>query len=337
MSQKVVKVGLLGLGTVGSGVVKMLQDHPGDLALKSGYEVEIKKILVRDLEKKRAVDVPRDLLTQNVWEIVHDPEIQIVIEVMGGEEETKEYVQAALESGKHVITANKDLVALHGAFLHRVAEARGLEFFYEAAVGGAIPILRVLKQSFAADQISEVMGIVNGTTNYILSKMTDEGASYAEVLKEAQALGYAEANPHADVSGLDAARKMAILASIAFHQPVALADVEVKGIEQVTVEEIEAAREQGAVIKLIGRAKRDGERVEVEVQPTWIPAEHPLAQVKDAFNAVYVYGEALGEAMLYGRGAGMMPTASAVLGDLLAVLRGKKFAAQQYLVGSRAV
>ncbi|MGZ4107213.1 MAG: homoserine dehydrogenase [Tumebacillaceae bacterium] len=327
-NQNVVKIGLLGLGTVGSGVMKLLRQNGEELAQRSGYKVEIKKVLVRDLDKKRRVDVPRDLLTQNVWEIVQDPEIRIIIEVMGGERETRDYVQAALESGKHVITANKDLIALHSPDLYRSAEQNHCELLYEAAVAGAIPIVRVMKQSFAGDRIHEVMGIVNGTTNFILSKMTDEGASYADVLREAQELGYAEADPHADVSGLDAARKMAILASIAFHTPISLHDVDVQGIEQVTQEDIWRARVEKSVIKLIGRAQQVNGQVTVSVAPMMLPITHPLASVSDSFNAVYVYGEALGEAMFYGRGAGEMPTASAVVGDLLAVLRGRKFAAQ---------
>lgn len=328
MNHQVVKIGLLGLGTVGSGVVKFLRQQAEELARKSGYKVEIKKILVRDLLKKRRVDVPRELLTQNVWEIVQDPEIQIVIEVMGGERETKDYVQAALEIGKHVITANKDLIALHSPELYRVAESNGCELLYEAAVAGAIPIVRVMKQSFAADRIHEVMGIVNGTTNFILSKMAGEGVAYEDALREAQELGYAEANPFADVSGLDAARKMAILGSIAFDRPIALSDVQVSGIADVTQADVLRAREQQAVIKLIGRARREESGpITVEVKPMLLPASHPLAGVSDCFNAVYVYGEALGEAMFYGRGAGEFPTASAVVGDLLAVLRGRKFVA----------
>jgi homoserine dehydrogenase len=331
-TQQVVKIGLLGLGTVGSGIVKMLRPNGEDFAERSGYYVEVKKILVRDLDKQRRVEVDRALLTQNVWEIVQDPEIQILIEVMGGDRETKDYVQAALEAGKHVITANKDLIALHGAELQHLADQHHCELQYEAAVGGAIPIVRVMKQSFAADQIQEVMGIVNGTTNFILSKMTEEGTSYEGALREAQALGYAEADPFSDVSGLDAARKMAILASIAFHEPIALAQVEMQGIEQITQREIQQAREQGAVIKLIGRASRVNGQVSVAVAPSILPISHPLASVSDCFNAVYVYGEALGEAMFYGRGAGEMPTASAVVGDLLAVLCGRKFAAHLQMV-----
>ena len=331
MNQSVVKVGLLGLGTVGSGVVKMLQED--------AHGVEIKKILVRDLNKKRAVDVERSLLTQNVWEIVRDPEIRVVIEVMGGERHTYEVVHEALQLGKHVITANKDLIALHGAELRALAEQNGVQLLFEAAVAGAVPIIRALEHSFAGDRIVEVMGIVNGTTNFILSKMTNEGASYEEVLREAQQLGYAESDPHADVSGLDAARKMAILTSIAFGEPVGLADVKVQGIEHLTQEDMKQAAKQGGVIKLIGRATRSDKGVSVSVSPTVVANSHPLSKVSDVFNAVYVYGNALGEAMFYGRGAGMMPTGSAVVADLLEVLRSGNMALQESnmpMAGGRA-
>ena len=270
---------------------------------------------------------------------MRDPEIRIVIEVMGGEQHAFEAVQEALMLGKHVITANKDLIAMHGAELRALAEENGVELFFEAAVAGAVPIIRALEHSFAGDRFIEVMGIVNGTTNFILSKMTDEGASYEEVLREAQRLGYAESDPHADVSGLDAARKMAILASIAFGEPVALTEVQVQGIEQVTQADIRQAAEQGGVIKLIGRATRSQEGISVSVGPTVVADSHPLSKVSDAFNAVYVYGDALGEAMFYGRGAGMMPTGSAVVGDLLAVLRSSKMAAKESqlrMAGGRA-
>jgi homoserine dehydrogenase len=317
-----VKIGLLGFGTVGTNVVQVVHQNQAELLEKCGYQVEVGKILVRDLHKERAVSVHPSLLTLNGYEVVHDPEIQIVIEVMGGVEEARAYILAALQSGKHVITANKDLLALHGHELHEVAESHGCELLYEAAVAGAIPIIRALKQSLACDRIHEVLGIVNGTTNFILTKMSEEGVSFADALAEAQQLGYAEADPHSDVAGLDAARKMAILATIAFSQPVALDDVRVTGITHLTSYDIEQAAEQSAVIKLIGRAKRVGTQVEVSVEPTVLPLTHPLAKVGDCFNAVYVYGEAVGETMFYGRGAGGLPTASAVVGDLLAVLRG---------------
>ncbi|MGZ6503319.1 MAG: homoserine dehydrogenase, partial [Tumebacillaceae bacterium] len=292
-----VKIGLLGFGTVGSSVVQIVQGNQEDLIEKSGYEVEVRKILVRDLHKERAVEVEKSLLTLDGYEVVRDPEIQIVIEAMGGVAEPREYILTALRGGKHVITANKDLLALHGHELHEVAQENGVELYYEAAVAGGIPIIRVLKQSLAGDRIHEVLGIVNGTTNYILSKMTEEQVSFDDALAEAQALGYAEADPHADVSGLDAARKMAILASIAFSESIALDAVRVQGITQITQQDIQQAAEQSSVIKLIGRAKRTGDVIEVSVEPTVLPLTHPLAKVGDCFNAVYVYGEAVGETM----------------------------------------
>lgn len=320
MTRTTVKIGLLGLGTVGSGVVKMLRQNRLDLLAKTGCSVEVKKILVRDLEKERRVTVDPALLTQNARDLLHDPEIQLIVEVIGGESDAKDFILEALRRGKHVITANKDLIAVHHRELKQTADENGALLLYEAAVAGAIPIVRTLKQSFAADRIREVMGIVNGTTNFILSKMTAEGVSYQAALREAQELGYAEADPHADVSGLDAARKMAILASLAFGKPVSLADVDLQGISHLTPADIEAAAARGEVLKLIGRAREDNGQLQVTVTPTSLPAGHPLAQVGDSYNAVYVYGEALGEAMFYGRGAGEMPTASAVVGDLYHVL-----------------
>lgn len=324
MGCKKVNIGLLGLGTVGSSVVQVIKQNRCDLIEKSGYEVDVKKVLVRDLQKKRAVDVEAHLLTQSAYEVLHDPEISIIVEVMGGVHEAREFVLEALQAGKHVITANKDLLALHGQELYHVAVEHGRELFFEAAVAGAIPIVRTLQQSLAAERISEVLGIVNGTTNYILTKMTDENVSFQETLQEAQALGYSEADPHSDVSGMDAARKMAILASIAFSHPVSLADVRVQGITHLSQADVQQAKEQGSVIKLVGRAKRVGETIEVSVEPTLLAETHPLAKVSGCYNAVYVYGEAFGETMFYGPGAGGLPTASAVVGDLLAVLRGCK-------------
>lgn len=326
-------IGLLGLGTVGSGVVQMLADASERLERLSGAQAEIKRILVRDRAKERQVVVPPHLLTQEMRDILEDPEIHVVIEVMGGLERTHEYVRQSLAHGKHVITANKDLIAVHGAELQALAAHHGVALSYEAAVGGAVPIIRALQQSFAGDEIEEIMGIVNGTTNYILSKMTAEEAPYEEVLAEAQRLGYAEADPHADVSGLDAARKMAILATLAFGEPVALSDVAVQGIEEVTHADILLANGNKQVIKLIGRARRTADGLEVSVAPTALPATHPLAGVHDVFNAVYVYGKACGEAMFYGRGAGMMPTASAVIADLLAILRSTQVEQQSIVAG----
>lgn len=317
MGRKAIKVGLLGLGTVGTGVIKVLQENAYEIEQKVGAKVEIKSVLVRSLHKERQV-TGNFQITNNIADIVNDPDIHIVIEVMGGENPAKEYMLKSLHAGKHVITANKDVVASYGREMFDAAKEYDVDFMFEASVGGGIPIITPLKQCLTANRITEVMGIVNGTTNYMLTKMTNEKLDYLTVLQEAQAKGYAEADPTADVAGLDAARKAAILASIAFNTRVTLDDVYVEGITKVTTEDIEYARELGYVIKLLAIAKDhmvDG--VEVRVNPVFVPTNHPLAAVNDVFNAIFVKGNAVGETMFYGRGAGELPTASAVVADVI--------------------
>jgi len=321
---KPVKVGLLGLGTVGTGVVRIVEGHQEDLQRQIGSPIQIVKILVKDRAKPRGVSVEPGKLTEDPWEIVRDPEIDIVIEVMGGVETTKEYLLEALDRGKHIVTANKDLMALHGQEILAKAAEKGCDVFYEASVAGGIPIIRTLIEGFSSDRITKIMGIVNGTTNYILTKMSQEGAAYADVLKEAQALGYAEADPTSDVEGLDAARKMAILATLGFRANVALEDVDVKGISSITQEDIRYAQMLGYELKLLGIAERQDDYISVSVQPTMVKKSHPIAAVNGVFNAVYVYGEAVGETMFYGPGAGEMPTATSVVADLVAVAKNSK-------------
>ncbi|KFZ42752.1 homoserine dehydrogenase [Anoxybacillus flavithermus] len=321
---KSVSVGLLGLGTVGSGVVKIIKNHQDKLIHQIGCPVEIKKIAVRDRSKKRDVVLPEAVLTTHVEEVINDPDIDVVIEVMGGVEETRQYILQALKNGKHVVTANKDLMALYGTELLSVASEYGCDLFYEASVAGGIPILRSLVDGLASDRITKMMGIVNGTTNYILTKMSKFNRPYEEVLAEAQALGYAEADPTSDVEGLDAARKMAILARLGFSMHIDLQDVYVKGITGITEEDLNYSKRLGYTMKLIGIAHRDGEKVEVSVQPTLLPETHPLASVNDEYNAVYVYGEAVGETMFYGPGAGSLPTATSVVSDLVAVMKNMR-------------
>jgi homoserine dehydrogenase len=318
---KAISIGLLGLGTVGSGVVKIIKNHQDKLIHQVGCPVVIKKILVQDLHKDRPVEIETGLLTSNADEILRDQEIDVVIEVMGGVEETKDYLISALRQGKHVVTANKDLMALHGSELLTVASEHGCDLFYEASVAGGIPILRGLVDGLASDRITQMMGIVNGTTNYILTKMSDEGRSYDEVLKEAQDLGFAEADPTSDVEGLDAARKMTILATLGFSMHIDLDDVKVSGISSITEEDLRYGKQLGYTMKLIGYAHREGERVEVSVAPTFLSNNHPLASVQNEYNAVYVYGEAVGETMFYGPGAGSLPTATAVVSDLVGVMK----------------
>lgn len=318
---KTIRIGLMGLGTVGSGVVRILKNHQEDLARQTGSSIEVHKILVKSIDKPRDVELPAALLTTDPEEIVSSPEIDIVVEVAGGVVETKVWIEQAIRNGKHVVTANKDLMALHGAELTAMAKEYGCDIFFEASVAGGIPIIRALTESFSSDRITRMFGIVNGTTNYILTKMSQEGAAYEDVLKEAQALGYAEADPTSDVEGLDAARKMAILATLGFRMNVSLSDVRTKGISSVTREDVQYGKKLGYELKLLGVAERDGDAVSVSVQPTMVRTSHPLASVNGVFNAVYVYGEAVGETMFYGPGAGSMPTATSVVSDVVAVVR----------------
>lgn len=321
---KEIKVALLGAGTVGGGVYKLVERRAAEMPDKVGAELKITKVLVKNLQKKRE-GIPSEVLTDD-WEgIIHDPEISIVIELMGGVEPARTYILQALEAGKNVVTANKDLLAEHGQELMEAAERNHRDLCFEAAVGGGIPIIRPLKECLAGNEITEVMGIVNGTTNYILTKMTQEGWNFDDALKEAQRLGFAEADPTADVEGLDAGRKMAILASIAFHSRVTFKDVDVKGITKITAKDIQYAKEFGYTLKLLGVARNEEGKMEVGVSPMMIPSTHPLANVNDSFNAVFVHGDAVDDAMFQGRGAGEFPTASAVVGDLISVARDMQY------------
>lgn len=318
---KEIKIGLLGSGTVGTGVVRVLQENGQDIAKKAGAAITVKKVLVRDVTKKRdyleAVE-----LTDNALDIINDPEIDIVVELMGGLHPAFEYMLDAMKNGKHVVTANKDVVAEMGHELFEMAEAKGVDFRFEASVGGGIPIITPLKECLSGNKITEIMGIVNGTTNYMLTQMTEQGADYAGVLKDAQAKGYAEANPAADVEGLDAARKAAILASIAFNSRVGLDQVSVEGITRIEPADINYAKELGYVIKLLAVAKDYGDAgINVRVHPVFLPNSHPLASVNDVFNAIFLRGNAIGDAMFYGRGAGSLPTASAVMADIISEAR----------------
>ncbi|ENH95940.1 homoserine dehydrogenase [Gracilibacillus halophilus YIM-C55.5] len=322
MSQ--VNVGLCGLGTVGTGVVKLLKDHADEIKYKVGSEINIKKILVHNLEKERDVAIEREWLTSEPSELVDHPEIDIIIEVMGGIEDTNLLLERAIQNKKHIVTANKDLMAVHGQKLLRLAKENDCDIFYDASVAGGIPIIRSLTDGLASDRIQKIMGIVNGTTNYILTKMTDEELAYEPVLKEAQALGFAEADPTSDVDGLDAARKMTLLANLSFKMEIDLDDVEVTGIRNISQEDITFATSLGYTIKLIGIASIHHGKAEVSVEPTLLPKDHPLALVKNEYNAVYVHGEAVGETMFYGPGAGSMPTATAVVSDLMEAVKNSR-------------
>ncbi|MFD7653635.1 homoserine dehydrogenase [Actinosynnema sp. NPDC059797] len=321
-SHKPIRVALLGCGTVGTEVVRLLTDQAADLAARVGAPVELAGIAVRKPNKHR--EVPADLLTTDAAALVAS-DVDVVVEVIGGIEPARTLLLDALRAGKSAVTANKALLAEHSAELFAAADASGADLYFEASVAGAIPLLRPLRESLAGDRITRVMGIVNGTTNFILSGMDSTGASYGETLEEATRLGYAEADPTADVDGFDAASKAAILASLAFHTRVTAADVHREGIASVSAADIAAARALGRTVKLLAiceRVTEDGqESVSVRVHPAMIPRSHPLASVNGAFNAVFVEADAAGEMMFYGQGAGGAPTASAVLGDLVAVAR----------------
>jgi homoserine dehydrogenase len=315
------KVALLGCGVVGSQVVRLLREQADDLAARIGTPIEIAGIAVRRPNKHP--DVPAELLTTDAAELVERKDVDLVVEVIGGIEPTRSLLLAALRNGKSVVSANKALLAEDGATLYAAAAEAGVDLYYEAAVAGAIPLLRPLRESLAGDRITRVMGIVNGTTNFILSRMDATGAGFDEALAEATALGYAEADPSADVDGFDAAAKAAILASLAFHTRVTAADVYREGISDVSAADIASAKAMGCTVKLLAICERTEDTVAVRVHPVMIPRSHPLAGVGDAFNAVFVEAEAAGSLMFYGRGAGGAPTASAVLGDLVAIARNR--------------
>lgn len=318
---RTINIALLGSGTVGSGVINVINENNDDLKNKVGANINIKTVLVRDLNKKRDFGC-NVALTTDFESIINDAEINIVVELMGGLHPALEFMLKAMEAGKHVVTANKDVVAQFGDQLYAMAEKHNVEFMFEASVGGGIPIITPLKNSLAGNKISMLMGIVNGTTNYMLTKMTNNGDDYNTILKEAQDKGYAEANPAADVEGLDAARKAAILGSIAFNTRIKLDDVSVEGITTIEPADIAYAKQLNYVIKLLAVAKDYGDAgVNVRVHPVFLPAEHPLASVNDVFNAIFIRGNALGDAMFYGRGAGSLPTASAVVADIISISR----------------
>ncbi|HVM00198.1 MAG TPA: homoserine dehydrogenase [Egibacteraceae bacterium] len=317
--RRTLTVGLLGCGIVGSGVVHLLREHADEIAGRLGARLQVGPVAVRTLSRNREVADLR--LTTDPHEVTANADVDIVVEVMGGIEPARGLITEALEGGKSVVTANKELVATLGAELIALADARGARLEYEAAVAGGIPIIKPLRESLAGDRVRRVLGILNGTTNYILTKMTEEGASFAEALGEAQRLGYAERDPTADIEGFDAAAKTAILASLAFDARIVAGDVYREGITGVTATDIAHAERMGYVIKLLGIAEETDGRVGVRVHPALIPDHHPLASVRESFNAVFVEGEAVGDLMFYGRGAGSLPTASAVVGDIITVAR----------------
>ncbi|HEY8889753.1 MAG TPA: homoserine dehydrogenase [Clostridium sp.] len=316
-----VKIAILGFGNIGTGVWRILQENKKEIMKRSNYEIEVSKILVNDINKKRDIVLPAGILTDNINDIINDDSIKIVVELVGGREEAKQYMIRAMRAKKHIVTANKLVIANWGEELFKIAEEENVLFYYEASVAGGIPIIREINESLTANRIEQIIGIINGTTNYILSKMTNDGISFDEALKEAQAKGYAEADPTSDVDGFDAVYKLAIMASLSFGTKVNHDCIYREGIRKISAVDIEYARKFGYTIKLLAIAKRDNNKLELRVHPTLIPSSHPMANVNDAFNAILIKGNAVGELMLYGKGAGDLPTGSAVVGDIISILR----------------
>lgn len=320
---KAVGIGFLGCGNIGCGVFRLLEQQRVQMEKNEGVSFEVRRILVRSTGKRRSADIPEGLLTACAEDVLADPEISVIMEFMGGEQPAASYMMRALEAGKTVVTANKMALATHWNELLCAAREHGAGLYFEASVCGAIPIIRAMCDSLQANRISSVTGIINGTTNYILSRMSSEGASYQAALAEAQRLGLAEPDPTADVEGFDAAYKLSILSSLAFHRHVPVESVYREGISRVTPEDVQFGREFGLTLKLLAVAKEENGRIQARVHPAFVPDAHPLASVGGAFNAVYVSGHACGEMMFYGRGAGDMPTASALVSDLMMAAKAK--------------
>ncbi len=318
---KKVKIALLGLGNVGQGVWSILNTNKREIMINCGCEIEISKILVKDIDRARRVEVPKEILTTDAKCILNDPDIQIVVELMGGLEPAKEYMLKAIRHKKHVVTANKLILATHGEELFKAAEQEKVLFYYEASVGGGIPIIREINESLTANKIESIYGIINGTTNYILTKMSLEGMDFNAALAEAQEKGYAEADPISDIEAYDACYKLAIISSLSFGTKVEHSSIYREGICNLKPVDIEYAKKFKYAIKLLAVGKEVNNRLELRVHPTMIPEKHPLANVNDSFNAIFIKGNAVGDLMLYGRGAGDLPTGSAVVGDIISILR----------------
>jgi homoserine dehydrogenase len=318
---KPVRVGLLGCGIVGGATARILSERPEELARRAGIPLELARVAVRSLAKPRVIELDPGVLTTDPWEVVRDPDIDLVVEAIGGVEPARDLILEAIRSGKHVVTANKELLSTLGKEVMDAAEEAGVDVLFEASVAGGIPIIRPMKESLAGDRVSRVMGIVNGTTNFILTRMSETGESFGEALAEAERLGYTELDPSADIEGFDAAAKLAILASIAFNARVVAGDVHREGIARVSQSDIAAAHDLGYTVKLLAVAEMDDGEIAARVHPAMLPSTHPLASVRDVFNAVFVEGEESGELMFFGRGAGGPPTGAAVVGDIIEIAR----------------
>jgi len=334
MTDGLVRIGVLGCGNVGAALVRALHDDAALITQRSGVRLEVARVAVHNLAKERDVALAGGVLTNDAEALVTDPGIDVVVEVIGGIEPARSLILTALKGGKPVVTANKELLANFGQELFETAETAGVDLLFEASVAGGIPLMRPLRESLAGERISRVMGIVNGTTNYVLTRMTEEGSSFAEAVAEAQELGYAERDPTADVEGFDAAAKAAIIASIAFGARVVAGDVYREGITEITPDDIEAARELGYVVKLLAVAEEHDGSVSARVHPAMVPLDHPLASVRGSYNAVFIEGANVGQLMLLGRGAGGGPTASAVLGDLIDAAKNVSAGARGATIGT---
>jgi len=318
-----IKIGLLGCGTVGTGVWKVLMDGREQIREKTGHTIQVSRILVRSLDKARPGEIPAELFTNRIEDVLTDGDISVVVELVGGIEPAREMVERAISAGKHVVTANKALMASYGPELFDLAHKKGVQLRFEGSVGGGIPVIAAMTESLAANRFEQVTGIINGTTNYVLTKMTQDGLTFEDALRRAQEKGYAEADPTSDIEGEDAAFKLAILASIAFETRILPQAVPCEGIRRISTTEIEYARRLGYVIKLLATAKGTPEGLVLHVHPALVPQSHPLASVSDEYNALFIRGDAVGELMLYGKGAGSLPTASAVVGDLLYIIQDR--------------
>jgi homoserine dehydrogenase len=321
---KKVGLALLGLGTIGSGVMKVLRENGEMIKNREGLEIEVRKILVRDKTKKRNINVDENLLTDNPQDILMDESIDVIAEFMGGEMPAYSYIKDALRQGKSVITANKEVIAKHWDELELEAKKSGAGLYFEASVAGGIPIIKAVRRSLQANNVLKFMGIINGTTNFILTKMSEEGRSFDDVLSEAQSLGYAEPDPTADVEGYDARYKLSILSTICFRNRVTIDNIYCEGITKISADDIEYARQLGYGIKLLAIAKKQNGKIEARVHPTFIPLSHPLYAVRDSYNGIYIEGDMVGNLMFYGRGAGDLPTASAIVSDIVTACQNER-------------
>lgn len=318
---KTIKLGILGMGTVASGLINIIEFNNSKIVETLNKNITVSKVLVKSLNKKRNVNLPQEVYTTDAYEVINDKEVQIVVELIGGINPAYEYIKKALKNKKHVVTANKALIATHGEELGNLATENKVKLMYEASVGGGIPIINTITDNLVSNEMEQIVGIINGTTNYILTQMSENGLEYEQAVKQAQELGFAEADPSSDVNGDDAAYKIAILSTIAFRQRINLKDIPKEGITKISREDINYAKELGYSIKLLASSVRKNNEIELRVHPAFVPCSHPLSTVKNEFNAVFLKGNAVGELMLYGKGAGSLPTGSAVLGDIMSIIK----------------